>query len=74
MERAIVNYLDNYMVFDKEEDKWVRPKAKTLDHQRSNLKSALSELTGYNFGDKIQFPGLANATASLHKEIKQVGR
>ena len=74
LEKAMVSFLDNYKVLDKETNKPIRPKANTLDFIRSNLKSALSEITGHNFSDKIAFPGLNNATKALHKEIKEAGR
>ena len=74
LERLMVDYLDQYKVVDKDTKKLVPPKAKTLDFLRSNLKCALSDLTGLNFGDKVAFRGLANATSALHKEIKQAGR
>ena len=74
LERLIVDYLDKYKVVDPATFKMIRPKANTLEFIRSNLKCALSDLTGLNFGDKVAFRGLANATSALHKEIKQAGR
>ena len=74
LEVAMVVYLDEYKVFDKATKKYLPPKANTLDTIRSHLKCSLSELTGFNFGDKIAFSGLSNATATLHKEVKKAGR
>ena len=74
LERFMVNFLDGYKVLDKATGKAIPPKDNTLNFIRSNLKCALSDLTGYNFGDKVAFAGLANATATIRKEIKQSGR
>ena len=74
LERFMVNFLDDYKVLDKDSGKVIKPKDNTLNSIRSHLKCALSDLTGYNFGDKVAFAGLANATATIRKEIKQSGR
>ena len=68
-------YLNDYRVTtDKKTNAVERPKRNTLNTIRSHLKTALSEVTGYNFSDAVLFSGLANATATIHKEIKKVGR
>ena len=74
LEVAMVKYLDQYKIFDKATKRYLPPKGNTLETIRSHLKCSMSELTGFNFGDKIAFPGLTNATATLHKEIKIAGR
>ena len=74
LERFMVNYLDDYKVLDKDTGKAIPPKDNTLNAIRSHLKCALSDLSGFNFGDKVAFAGLANATATIRKEIKQSGR
>ena len=74
LERAMVKFLDDYVVLDKATNQMVRPKAKTMDHLLSMLKSGLSEITKYNFGDKVAFRGLFNAASTIQKDIKEVGR
>ena len=74
LERAMVKFLDDYEVLNKDTNEKDRPKAKTMNYILSQLKNALSEITGHNFGDKVAFRGLSNATLAIGKEIKQAGR
>ena len=74
LERAMVKFFDDYEVLDKDTGAMTRPKANSLNYLLSQLKCILSDKTGYNFSDKVAFRGLANATATLQKEIKRDGR
>ena len=64
------------MIFiqDKVTNMMVRPKAKTMNYVLSMLKSGLSEITNYNFGDKVAFRGLFNGATTIQKDIKEAGR
>ena len=74
LERAMVKFLDDYRVLNKETNVMDRPKANTLNYVVSMLKSGLSEITKYNFGDKVAFRGLFNATSTIQRDIKEAGR
>ena len=52
LEKAMVKYFSDLMIKDKKTKEPSIPKAKTMEFYVSNLKSALSEITPYDFGDK----------------------
>lgn len=52
LEMAMVNYWAKLEITDKKTKEKDIPKATTMNFYVSNLKSALGELTSYDFGDK----------------------
>ena len=52
LEKAIVKYFSQLTITDKKSKEEMAPKANTMNNYISHLKCSLSEITGYDFGDK----------------------
>ena len=75
LDGAVMKFLEDFRVPDpKNKEEMIRPKANYFNFIRSCLKTELSEMSGFDLGNKADFPKLNKATNSILSRIKEAGR
>ena len=66
--------LPKFTVLCKKTQQQLRPKVGYLEAIRSHLKNEVNVLTGFDLGNRMNFPLFAQSLSGMKKQLKKVGR